>query len=392
MAARDLRGSSIRWWRPDVLDGGSDARAAALASDIRMVREAQAYRLMEQQFHAMLFGDLPLLGFEPHQYARTSADFAEALSLNIVQMLCRAANARITKGKPKPSFVTTGADYLQQQKARKADKYLQGLFYENSAYALGRTGQLHATVWGTGHLKHWIDWTGSEKGGPKICSEVRYPFSIVVDDAEAQNPQNLRTMGEEVYTDRYKLAHYADQVQQSVGLPAGYDHGERSLKQRVLDMTPGNDAGRDIHLPTTADMVRVYEGWHLPSGFGSGDGRHTISTGSFCILDEPWERNRFPFSRVNWCDPLMGYNGVGIAKLLTGIQIEINEILTQLSQGYHLIRGMWTIDRASGVQASHINNDLDRIIEYGRSRHGPAVHRPAEHHHPGNLQPTDPVR
>jgi hypothetical protein len=183
----------------------------------------------------------------------------------------------------------------------------------------------------------------------------------VVDDAEAQHRRDLQTMYQRRYVDRFVLAEFARQWEEEHGKPDG-DGDDMSLEDRVLASSAGGDEVRDVQLNATADLVCVYEGWHLPTWKGNTDGCHMLCTREFPIVLEPWTRMRFPFSRYDWEKPMQGYWGKGIAEILCGIQIEINELLGQIQKGHHLIRGWWSAHRSANLTLSHINNDLARIM------------------------------
>ena len=350
--------TSVRWWNPSILDNGSDRRANAVANDCHKVRNNQEYRESLQILHAALYGNAGIMcGFGPNSYAKVSAESTQRLALNVVQNNCNAAKSKITKNRPKATFLTDGGDYALRRKAESLEKYMDGVFYDMKAYDRGTMAFLHATIWGRGILKTSIEW------GKIVCDNV-FPWELVIDDAEAQHPERLKTIIQRKHVDRWTMAKWAESMEEEHGLPEGSSKGDGPLFDRVMACTSGPGEARDVDIKATADNIVLYEAWHLPSTPDGDDGRHTVCTHEFCIIDEPWEHNRFPFSTVAWQDAPMGWHATGLAEILTGLQVEINTLLGQIQEGHHLITGQWLVQAGSEVIANHLNNDLARIVEF----------------------------
>ena len=124
------------------------------------------------------------------------------------------------------------------------------------------------------------------------------------------------------------------------------------------DNTP--DTGR-----TTADQVMVVEGWKLPSSPEAKDGRHTIACVNGLILDEPWEKDSFPFVFMNYSDPFLGFFGQGIATRLFGTQLTLNRILYTIARAITLV-GVPRVfqEQNSKVVTAHNNNEIGVIVKY----------------------------
>jgi hypothetical protein len=342
-----------RWFLPQH-DENPSARASALYREVTTIRNRQQDRELAHELRAMLYGSAPILGLSPSAYARQATAMGEMLSLNVIQSLIDTANAKVAKTKPKPMHLTSGGNYERQKDAKARTKFMEGMFDHLKVYDHGSRTQKLGGIFGTGHTKAYI-----ESGRIKLSHP--YPWEIIVDDAEAQHRENLQTMYERRYVDKYVLADYAARYEKEHGRPKG-DDDPMSLEDRVLSMTAGGEEVRDVLLNATADLVCVYEGWHLPTWEGNDDGCHILATRLFPIFVRPWRRMRFPFSLYDWEKPFQGYWGKGIAEILTGIQIEINELLGQIQNGHHLIRGWWSAHRSANLTLSHINNDLARIM------------------------------
>ena len=86
-----------------------------------------------------------------------------------------------------------------------------------------------------------------------------------------------------------------------------------------------------------ADLVRVIESWHLPSGEEAKDGKHTICISNATLLDEKYEKDYFPFVFFRWGLRPVGFFGQGLAEQLQGLQLEINKLLRTIQVSMHLV-------------------------------------------------------
>ncbi len=350
--------SKTLWWHEDIIkSGGSDRRANAVANDVQKIKNNQEYREAMQMLQAALYGNAGLLaGFGPNSYAKQSAESTQRLALNVVQNNCNAAKSRITKTFPKSTFLSTGGDYILRRRAESLDSYCEGVMYEAKAYDKAIMAFLHCTIWGTGIVKSYI-----EHG--KIRFRNVFPWEFIVDDAEAQHPDELKTVFERRHIDRWTLAKWAEQLEADGDTPED-TRDEGPMFERIMSCAPGQGEGRDVDIKAIADNVVVYEAWHLPSSPDADDGRHVVCTHDVCILDEPYKRHRFPFSKVNWQDAPYGWWGTGLAEILCGIQVEINTLVAEIQEGHHLIKGHYLVHTGAEVIANHINNDLAAIVEW----------------------------
>jgi hypothetical protein len=130
-------------------------------------------------------------------------------------------------------------------------------------------------------------------------------------------------------------------------------------------------------LPTTSEEwvsfrelqpreVRVIESWHLPSGPGAKDGRHSVVAEGLTLLDAEWTKDHFPFAKYDWEEPLVGWYGKSLVETLAGIQYTINKLNRVIREGQDLIaRPVIFVDLASKVNGDHLaTNEIGKIVYY----------------------------
>lgn len=324
--------NSIYWWRRKI-----DVHTAVCGA-AKAILENQRHRRSRNVSLLGLFSRI-----DPLTAAGGMAGFMNVfqmrhlpkINLNIINNMANAVASKVTKNKPKPTFLTKGGNYSNKKKAQQLEKFAEGLFYQTDAYALGAQAFLDCTVFDIGGLKVY------ESNG-EIKIERVYPNEILVDDGDA------------FYGKPSQLHQYKKVPRES--LLAQYPSKRGIIEQAGDAIDP--EAKERV---TLADTVSVVESWHLPEN-GKG-GRHTICLDSGCLEDNSWDLDCFPFVFIKWSERLAGFYGMPLAEHLQGLQLEIEKVLTEMQMGLHLSKPMIVVDRAAKINKHHIQNDLGVIIE-----------------------------
>jgi hypothetical protein len=244
--------------------------------------------------------------------------------------------------------LTNAGDWTLQQKAKKMTRFIQGVFYETEAYAKGALMFRNGAVFGDGFLKIF------EKDG-RICIEQVIAEEIIVDATESVYGKP-RSMFQIKNVDRQVLLELCD--------TGAFDGDKDAVRSAILACDAvQNPAGSSNSL--TSDLIQVVEAWHLKSGKGAKDGCHMLTIANCTLSNRPYKRNVFPFVKLPWTPPLVGYYGQGLAEELLGIQLEINKLLRQIQLSHHLLSTPKIfLEATSNVVSAHMNNEIGAIIKY----------------------------
>lgn len=320
------------WWQ----EKDDDERARCLLAAAKHLKQDQEFRSQLNLRHARLYGNFESLGFDPREYAKETRP--GKITLNVVKAAINTGAAKIAKNKSRPSFLTDGAGWKLQQKVRRLDRFVRGLFYETKFHRKARIQFLHAWVFGTGVLKFFMG-----PGGRLVVENV-FPDEIYVDDADGLYGEPRQVLQRKLIPREVLLAEYP-KAKVAIAVAKGPD---------------GNTAVRGF-----GDLIEVWEAWHLPSGKGAGDGKHSIAMEGAELFTEEWELESFPFSFYMYEHPLRGFWGRGAAEALTGIQLELNRLMRSVSEQLRRKgRGRIFVQKGSGVVASHITNAIADIVHY----------------------------
>lgn len=332
----------LRWWAPSLK---AEERGKVAESVTDALKKQAALRHQLNLIHARLYGNADMVSFGARDYSRSATwggiGIPNRIAFNIVATCIETLGSKIGKQRPRPTFLTSGGNWKAQQRARRANQWCQGLFYETKIHEVAKKVRLSAYCFGTGALKVMVSKERGERG--EIHCEPLFIDDIYVDDADAIYGKP-RQLFQRMLVDRAVLI-------------------DRFPKKQDVIERSDVDANDSV-TQSTSDTVEVWEGWHLPSGEGAKDGRHVILVrGGGVLLDEVWELDCFPFVFRRYRPRLLGFWGQGIAEILTGIQVELNRLVRSVSEQLRR-RGRGRIFAQAGtVDENAIDNSMSPIVK-----------------------------
>ena len=325
------------------LDG--DALANAVFEYVDGLDRDQSYIQNDNNRHMKLYGNLEAYSLRNYGFYRAEAASVaqNRVTLNIVQSMIDTVVSKLTKNKPRVSFLTDGGDWSQQRKAQKLTKFNDGMFYMTDYYNKRAMALQDACIFGTGALKVFKD------ANNKICLERVFIDEIKVDQFESIYGQP-RQMHQVKYIHRDVLISMFPDSKKEI--------------QAAVDPRTQSAYQSNSTVPQT-QMVKVIESWRLPTKPKGDDGVHTISIKGVELFREEYKRDWFPFLFWRWGIRPVGFFGQGLAEQLTGIQLEINKILRTIQVSMHLVSvPKIFVEASSKVVSSHLNNKIGGIIKY----------------------------
>jgi hypothetical protein len=326
-----------KWW-------GVDPKSAFQHTFgvVQAIETNQNYRQIQNLKYARLYSNMELLGFYGTLFSRTanSPVMSNRVTLNVIKACVDTAASKISKNKPRPMFLTSGGNFKQQRRAKQLTKYMDGAFEAANLYNIAQLIFTDAGVMGTGAIKFYKD-----EANARICAERVLIDEIIVDDAEGMygHPRQLH---QRKYIHREVLLDMFPKHKNMIMAATGGVKGENSST-------------------TAADLIKVIESWHLPSGKDAGDGKHLICIENCTLFSEDYKKSYFPFVFYRWSPRLVGFFGAGLAEELIGIQVEINKLLRtiQLAQHQMAVPRVF-VENSSMVNTSHLTNEISGIVKY----------------------------
>jgi hypothetical protein len=317
------------WW-----DEPKNEAHKALFAYLEGLKNNQTDRTEANLRNMRLYGNSEVLGMKIGEFQKSSS--LNRITLNVIQMSIDTVVARLAKSKPKPMFITEDGDYTMKRQAILLEQYVMGQFSRLQVYRKGPKVLRDACVFGDGFLYWYFK-------DDKLCCERVFPEEINVDENEA------------IYSEPRGITR-TKYVSKSV-LKSKYP----KHKEEIDSMKSEENLYAFDDL--SSDMVTVAETWRM--AIGKEKGRHVLAVKTVTLLDEEYDKDYLPFTRLPWSERLMGYFSQGIAEQLTGVQVEINKLLRTIQRAMHLgsIPKVF-VENGSKINSNHLNNDVGTIVTY----------------------------
>ena len=294
-------------------------------STVEQLDESQGSQSGSNLHHLRLYSNRMAQSLTSKGYTQKSD--GERLRLNVIRNVIDAATAHIATNRPRPQYITLGGSYSRRRRAEDLSRFINGQFYAVDQYAMSLRIFRDACIFGTGIEKIYSE------NNQIVCERI-FPNEIIIDQTEAMlsEPRSL---------------YQHKEIQREVAIKT-WPKKKKDLETCVLIRSD------DFSDDGVADMVSCVEAWHLPTA-GSG-GRHVIAFNNVTVLDEPWERETFPFAMFRWQEAPLGWWGSGVAEELSSIQVEINYIAKKIQDHFTLSSGQLWMKKGSGIAKGAISN------------------------------------
>lgn len=321
------------WW-----EEAEEKAHEAIFSTVRWIKQNQASIEEADVRHLKLYGNQNIMGLSNYSsFNPGNSTINERQGINVVQSCIDTLTHKICKDKPRPTFLTDGGSWDKQQKAQLFTKFVDGQFYGLKMHELSPMSFRDSCILGSGFIKIW-------KEGNKIKAEKTFTPELVVDENEGAFGQPRSLYQIKVIPKEYlaKLwPKYESKIKQTPGAKTAFP-GHRQLSQQVM----------------------VIEAWHLPANKESKDGRHVICVQNCTFVDEVYEKDYFPFVKIDYMPRPMGWRGQGLAEILTPVQYRINKILFDMNRAQDLAVPKYMLEMGSKVIKSHVNNEIGGLLWY----------------------------
>lgn len=326
------------WWREE----NATFRGQMVRDTAQALEREQSVRHNLNLLHARMYGNFDMSGFGARQYARGSIIPNTKIAFNVTEAAVDTLASKISKHSPVVRFQTNGAKWDEQQKGKRLEQFVSGGFSYMKLKQKNDIIFVDSAVLGTGGYKFYID------ENEKVNVERVFVDEVLVDEADGRYGSPRQMFHGKLCHREKLLAEYGDTEERAAAITAA----------KSPDGVEQNGQG---------DMVQVWEAWHLPSSKKAGDGRHCVvlDDGGVELECNKWKMQRFPIVLFRFKPRLLGFWGQGVAEILTGIQIELNRLVTSISEQLRRKgRGRVFMPLSAKVPEAHITNRVADIVYY----------------------------
>lgn len=340
------------WWRCD-----KDRAHDSIMEYCEGLEEDQIPKLERWLFCAKLYDqttDMFVSGVDTgidYNYSSTNE--------NVVKSTVNTACAIIGKNRPRAAFMTDGADWSTQRRAKMLEQYIEALFHKDSVYETGADIFRDACVAGTG-----IGKIVEKDGYPSLERVMR--DEILVDEFECRTGKP-RQMHQRRFVDRDQFMDWLDQ----------HDLLDNDTVEAIAlaDTDKGNGVWATHH-ELQDNQIVVVESWSLPYS-KKRPGKHALSIRGKTIVFEDYKDDCFPFVFFHWSNPLAGFWGLSMVEEIASIQLRINKMNRFIDRAHDLVSVPRVFMHVSDANAQiKMNKTVGQIILY-RSKIPQVVTPPA---------------
>jgi hypothetical protein len=326
-----------QWWKAQ----DDETLCAQLLSTTAFLTKFHSARIRQASLYTRLFSGKPLYNY----LASTSTlDNSQQMPMgrptaNVVYSCLDSVTSKLTQDKPRPVFLTDGGNYKEQRLSKEFNQFILGEFYRTEAYTKGVCIFRDSGLFGDGFIK-------VVKKDRKVELERTIATELLVDFNDA-------------YYGKPRMLIHKKLCDRGVLIDLMPKASEQIMKAQggTVDSSPQST-------DTISDQIIVSEGWHLPSGEGSKDGRHTIVCSEGVLLDEDWKHQYFPFEQLQYNANPVGFFAQGMAEILFPTQMEIYKMLIIASQAIEMTGvPKIIISELSKVMETAFNNNISSIIK-----------------------------
>lgn len=320
------------WWHADI---DEDERNQRIVQLVDRIRDDQQYIERDNLDHLKLYIKRGYMRDHDGNIKVAGAD--ARIGSNPLKSAIDTVTAKITSTKPRVMYVTEGGRWDTRRKARKLQKFVDGVFHESGYYRHAARAFKDSGIFGTGFVKWYIE------NGDTKCERV-FPGEIVVDEQSA-----AMTCPKSLFQVKYVP------VESLIAKFPG----------KQVDILASNIRQNTISASgVVTTLVRVIEGWHLPNAAGSSEGgRHCIVVDGCTLHDEGWKHDFFPFAVMRWNEVPVGYMGSGACEELHGVANEIDYVMEKTQKSMHVNSSAWLMRHISDKMPNdQFDNDIGSVI------------------------------
>ncbi len=335
---REEKNSYYQWWTAQ----DEKTLCAQLLSTTQFLKNFHSARIRQASLYSRLFSGKPLYNY----LASTSTlDNSQQMPMgrptaNVVYSCIDTLHSLITQSNPMPVFLSDAGHYNERKISKEMNSFIMGEFFRC------RVSEEHAPDAVRDSLMLGSGFTKICEKDNRVELERTLETELLVDfnDGYYRHPRSL------IHTKLCDRGVLADEMPDEKG--------------KIYSSAGGTVDSSPQSTDTISDQIIVSEGWHLPSGKESKDGRHVIVCSEGTLIDEPWTYSYYPFEKLDYNQNTVSYFAQGMAEILFPTQMEIYKMLIIASQSLEMTGvPKIIISDLSKVLETAFNNNISSIIK-----------------------------
>jgi hypothetical protein len=349
-----------------------DERAGVVQTMGRALAKDQAFRLERYRLNQQLFeGQHQAHAVAGDMVSAIVPDMGDVTYNSFRSLVLTAVSTVFAPQKPKPQFMTSGAEYRVRRRAQKADKFCEGILrqrHEQHLDAWSFMLQRRAESMCQGAAPVYVHCNYESKRIEMAAVPVT---QLYVDPAERQNPRTLFRVYDRSSEELLE------------------DYGDNEVRRYAIESATDIRPDSTHSVPKQDKRVEVIEWWRLgstPDDDGDYDGQHTVVVNGVEMLkrDEThWVAQQFPFIFVQAETRLdeKQFWGMGFIESTLGLGIEGNRALGAIQRQMVVNSSRRVYYTVGSIMPEHLEaNDAEVHIPVTEGAQLPNVEQPPPFH------------
>lgn len=297
--------------------------------------------------------------------------------LNVTKAVCDTFSSRLSKDRPMPGVITTGADWGMKRRGQKFREFIVGQFQETEFDDLSRYALDDGTQLGIGFTR--ID---DQDDG--LIAERMMVNELLFDRRECKYGKP----GQAILVKRVARQYLLEL------LPKKYHDAIKRAPASARRPDDTDIDGEGAQYGDLEDYVDTFEAWHPPTsrdedGTPTEDGRHVLcidGTSDECTLaSEPWYEPRFPWAMFQLGRPHRGIYCDGFVDLLADLQHRLNMIVRDLQLNLAATgRGFFLVNKANDIPVEQLTGWQPFKLKFNGGQ--PPTYETPQPFHPAHLE------
>jgi hypothetical protein len=336
------------WWElPKEKDLNDSTVHEVLIDTVRGIEERQFAIHELNLMNATLYSNRTLLGMDWAGSSEVSSNYAPAsyTAENLIASVVDTASSLISKNWSKPTPVVKNADFKTELVAKDADQYLYGEMKRLNAWQKLQR-MFNDGCWAqVGVLRVDIDHQNKE-----LYLERVSPDNFIVDQRECMDDAEPMTVHCRRLVSVTKL--------------------KEMFPERIddIDMVISREGQWTSYRSPGADQVVLVES-HIKAHMGADGkmvpGRRCMVTPGLTLIDEKFERPKFPYLFSRWQLLPSGFYGQSLVEQVTPFQIRMNTLnrVIERSQDLMSVPRIF-VEARSEIIRDQVDNVAGRFLYY----------------------------
>jgi hypothetical protein len=260
---------------------------------------------------------------------------------NVIASNCDTITGVIASVDIRARFMTDGAEWSVQRRARQLELYSEELSKLLGFDVIGERCFHEGSLKGTS-----LAFVGVDRHG-KLCAERVMPDEIVVDQQEANGGEPRQMEWRKLVPKTLLIAKHPKHAEQIRAAQSGRGGAKWAYWAD--------------YRPIDRDEIVFIRAWHLPIGEegeeGYVPGRYVECIDGCDLIDEEYNKHHFPFAVFRWTPRPDGWFGIGGAERIVGHQRTLNKLNWQIDRQIqqYAVPTTWVHQTDQNLQVKTVN-------------------------------------